>query len=217
MPFRSARASASARFSSSRRVSGVRAVTRARPSRTSTVFAHTPSSRSTYARWRLYASTWLPSVSRRTQRCSTSSASLSRAARANGAAVSKPRPISGASIPRSLTRPIAATSTVSPSMTARTRTGSERCTAVAGAGVYRCGMEVVASIRLAATSRNFIAISSDRTWPERAIAFVQTISQRERPAADTGRCPTRLPDSASRCHRRWECVRDSRRLIRPRC
>jgi hypothetical protein len=167
MPFRSARASASARLSSSRRAIGIRAVTRARPSRTSTVFAQTPSSRSTYARWRLYASTRSPSVSRRTHRCSTSSASLSRAARANGAAVSNPRPISGASIPRSRTRPIVVTSIVSPSMTARTSTGSERRRAVAAVDASPDGVETIASTQPAVTSRNFIAISSDRTLRDR--------------------------------------------------
>jgi hypothetical protein len=40
--------------------------------------------------------------------------------------VSKPRPISGASMPSSRTRPIVVTSIVSPSMTARTITKSER-------------------------------------------------------------------------------------------
>jgi hypothetical protein len=66
------------------------------------------------------------SRSRRTHRWSTSAASRSRASRANGAAVSNPRPISGASIPSSRTRPYVDTSIVSPSNTALTTTGSER-------------------------------------------------------------------------------------------
>jgi hypothetical protein len=45
MPRRAALASCSARWSSSRRTSGRRTVTRARPSRTSTAFTNTPSSR----------------------------------------------------------------------------------------------------------------------------------------------------------------------------
>ena len=160
MPFRSARASASARLSSARRAIGVRAVTRARPSRTSTVFAQTPSSRSTYARWRLYASTRSPSVSRRTHRRSTSSASLSRAARANGAAVSNPRPISGASMPRSRTRPTVATSIVSPSMTARTSTGSDGRTPIAVDAGSHNDVEMTATAAPTTVSRNCIAISS---------------------------------------------------------
>ena len=58
-----------------------------------------------------------PSRSRRTQRCRTSAVSRSRASRPNGAAVSKPRPISGASMPSRRTRPTVDTSIVSPSMT----------------------------------------------------------------------------------------------------
>jgi len=61
-------------------------------------------------------------------------------------------------MPRSLTRPTAATSTVSPSMTAFTNTGSVRRSVVAPEL-----MEAIASTRLAVTSRNFIAISSAGT------------------------------------------------------
>jgi len=68
-------------------------------------------------------------------------------------------------MPSSLTRPTATTSMVSPSMTARTSTGSERRNAAAAARVWRNGMEAIASARLAMTSRNFIAISSDMTLP----------------------------------------------------
>src|SRR5262245_45511030 len=52
MPRRKLRASASARFSSSRRASGTRAVTRAKPSRTSAALMKRPSSRNPYARRR---------------------------------------------------------------------------------------------------------------------------------------------------------------------
>src|SRR5438552_9249157 len=114
IPFLNDCASASARFSSSSRASGTRAVTRASPSRTRTTFAHTSSSVTTYARRRLYVSNRCPSLSSRTQRCSTRLASLSRAAYANGADVSNTRPISGASMPSRRTRPNIVTSMVSP-------------------------------------------------------------------------------------------------------
>ena len=90
IPRRNACASASARSSSSQSRQRPRALTRARPSRTSTALTKRPSSRTTYARWPPRTPRVGPSGSRRTQRRSTSAASRSRASRANGAAVSKP-------------------------------------------------------------------------------------------------------------------------------
>jgi len=127
MPRRNACASASARLSSARRDSGSRAATRASPAPRSAAFTNSPSSRTTYARCRLYESMRGPSRSKRTHRCRTSDASFSRASRPKGAAVSRPWLTSGASSPSSRTRPNVATSIVSPSITARTSTASDRC------------------------------------------------------------------------------------------
>jgi hypothetical protein len=119
-------ASASARRSSSSRSSGVRAEIRASPSRSNTALIKVPSSVNTYASRRPYTSLRAPSNSSRTDRCRTRSASRCRASRANGAAVSNPCEISGASMPSSRTRPTVATSIVSPSNTTVTSTGPDR-------------------------------------------------------------------------------------------
>jgi hypothetical protein len=63
-------------------------------------------------------------------------------------------------MPRSRTRPTVATSIVSPSMTARTSTGSERRRAVAVVDTPHDKLETIAGTQPAMASRNFIAISS---------------------------------------------------------
>jgi hypothetical protein len=52
-------------------------------------------------------------------------------------------------------------------MTARTSTGSERRRAVAAVDASPDGVETIARTQPAVTSRNFIAISSDRTLRDR--------------------------------------------------
>ncbi len=101
--------------------SGRRALTRARPARSISAFTSRPSSRRTYASRLPYLSEQSPSVSSETYRPPTSVVRNPRASCANGAGVSNPRPVSGASMPSSLTRPTWPASSVSPSTTNRTR------------------------------------------------------------------------------------------------
>src|SRR5215470_17398565 len=151
MPFSRRCASASASLSSAKRAVEGRAVTRASPSRTSTVFTHTPSPVMTYEARRRRASVLSASLSSRIHRCNTRPISLSLASFASGVA---------ALMPSSWTRPNWSTSMVSPSITTRTRTDSDRSTG----GDKSVAADATSTVRI--VRRKGIAISLDNQLRE---------------------------------------------------